>query len=324
MSEFDFIDWIRRRATDRPPVSLGIGDDAAILAPSDRLLLVTTDMLMEGTDFTFPETTPELAGRKSLAVNLSDIAAMGGIPTAAFVSVALPRSRGMSFAEAFFSGLLDLADEFGVTLAGGDTNTWDNPLVASITLLGHPAGRSAITRAGAKPGDLIFVTGELGGSIQGHHLTFTPRIQEAKQLVDLVDVHAMIDISDGLAADLHHILKASGVGAAIDAERIPLRFPSGGREPPECGVHVSGSHDQGVNAPRSAGKTSLERALSDGEDFELLFTVSPNDANILERDWPLSTRLTSVGEITSENGCRLRFPDGTVQPLPPLGWRHDL
>jgi thiamine-monophosphate kinase len=344
MSEFDFIERIRRRVTDRPPVLLGIGDDAALLAPSNKPLLVTTDLLMEGTDFTFPETTPELAGRKSLAVNLSDIAAMAGVPTAAFVSVALPRflsssprphlggegqgegssapsdlSPAESFAERFFTGLLDLADEFQVTLAGGDTNTWDKPLVASVTLLGHPAGKAAITRSGAKPGDLIFVTGELGGSIHGHHLKFTPRIREAAQLVQLVDVHAMIDISDGLAADLHHILAASRVGAIVDAERIPLRFPSVGRQPPESGVLTSSASNQGAHAPRSE---AIQHALGDGEDFELLFTVSAADGETLEQQWPGPTRLTRIGEITAELKCRLRLADEKIQPLPPLGWQH--
>jgi thiamine-monophosphate kinase len=319
MSEFGFIEKLRRRVVDRPPVRLGIGDDAAVLAPSDKPLLVTTDLLMEGTDFKFPETSPELAGRKTLAVNLSDIAAMAGIPTAAFVSVALPRSRGETFAEAFFSGLLDLADEFGVTLAGGDTNAWDQPLVASVTLLGHPAGNAAVPRTGAKPGDRIFVTGELGGSIHGHHLTFTPRIEEAKQLVALVDVHAMIDLSDGLAADLHHVLDASRVGAVIEAETIPSRFPSGGRQPPESGAPAGSPSNQGADAPRSVG---IHHALADGEDFELLFTVSPDDAKRLESQWSGPTRLTCLGEITAERKCWLQFADGTRKPLPPLGWQH--
>ncbi len=350
MSEFGFIEKLRQRVVDRPPVRLGIGDDAAILAPSDKPLLVTTDLLMEGTDFTFPETTPELAGRKTLAVNLSDIAAMGGVPTAAFVSVALPRSHGEAFAEAFFAGLLDLADQFGVTLAGGDTNSWDQPLVANVTLLGYPAGNSAVTRSGAKPGDLIFVTGELGGSIHGHHLTFTPRIEEAKQLMKLVDVHAMIDISDGLAADLHHILEASRVGAVIMAERIPIAdavrlfsplspaergaggegdvievetckeqsssvtSPSSGLRPP------SPSRGEGMNS--TLVTNALQRALADGEDFELLFTVSPDDAKRIESQWSGPTRLTCLGEITAERTCWLQLADGTRKPLPPLGWQH--
>jgi thiamine-monophosphate kinase len=303
MAEFEFIDWIRQRAVDRPPVVLGIGDDAAVLAETGRPLLVTTDMLMEGTDFTFPETTPQLAGRKSLAVNLSDIAAMAGTPTAAFVSVALPQQRGVAFAEAFFTGLLDLADEYGVVLAGGDTNTWTGPLVANITLLGYPVGNSAVTRSGAKPGDRIFVTGELGGSLAGHHLNFRPRIHEARQLAELVDLHAMIDISDGLAADLHHILSASHVGAVIEASQIPLSSAA---------------------LQAGDGRSPQQHALSDGEDFELLFTISPADAAKLQHVWPGPTRLTCLGEITAHTGCQLRDASGGLQLLPAWGWKHQL
>ncbi len=318
MSEFSFIDWIRRRVRDRPPVLLGIGDDAAMLTPSDRPLLVTTDMLMEGTDFTFPETTPELAGRKSLAVNLSDIAAMGGTPTAAFISVALPKQSptlarhdvnppsSREFAERFFTGLLDLAEDFGVVVAGGDTNTWDGPLVANITLLGHPLKSAPITRSGARPGDKIFVTGELGHSIHGHHLTFTPRVREARQLLDLVVIHAMIDISDGLAADLHHILAASGVGAVLDADKIPIRPIDRTTGPLELG-----------------SDRALAHALSDGEDFELLFTVSGQDGERLRQTWSGTTRLSCIGEVTSETGCRLSHA-GQTTILPALGWVHAL
>jgi thiamine-monophosphate kinase len=204
----------------------------------------------------------------------------------------LVSDHARQFAERFFAGLLDLADEFGVVIAGGDTNTWDGPLVANITLLGHPAGKAAVTRSGAKPGDKIFVTGELGDSIHGHHLTFTPRVREAQQLIELVDIHAMIDISDGLAADLHHILEASQVGAVLYADKIPCR-------------------------------SELQSALADGEDFELLFTVSAADAEKLERAWPGPTRLTCFGEITAVRECWL--VDGEQKtPLPPLGWVHRL
>lgn len=303
MAEFDFIERIRRRVTDRFPVLHGIGDDAAVLSETGHPWLVTTDMLMEGTDFTFPETSPELAGRKSLAVNLSDIAAMAGIPTVAFVSIALPQHRGAAFADAFFSGLLSLAEEYEVLLAGGDTNTWQGPLVVNVTLLGHPCGKSPVLRSGAKAGDQIFVTGELGGSIAGHHLTFMPRVQEAQQLANLVDLNAMIDISDGLAADLHHILSASQVGAVIDAAKIPIR-----------------------DAARTMAddRSPLQHALSDGEDFELLFTVSKSDAIKLQESWPEATRLTCIGEISADRGCLLRDENGNRQELPAWGWEHPL
>ena len=301
--EFKLIDWIRRRVTDRDPVTLGIGDDAAALRfVGDRELLVATDMLMEGVHFTFPPATPQLAGRKALAVNLSDIAAMAGRATTAFVSVALPVDRGFDFAKEVHAGLLELADEYDIVLAGGDTNSWRGPLVINVAVIGEPLGARPVPRSGARPGDWLFVTGSLGGSLAGRHLTFTPRLREASRLVELVDLHAMLDISDGLAADLHHMLKQSHVGAILDAEQIP----------------VSAAATQQATADRSA----FDRAISDGEDFELLFAVSPADGQRLESLWCDETPVTRIGQITAESGCWLRDRAGQLVTLPPLGWTH--
>lgn len=300
--EFALIDRLRNRTRVHARIPLGIGDDTAALRLSpDRDSLVTVDMLMEGTDFTFPPATPALAGRKSLAVNLSDIAAMAGRPLAAFPAVALPRSRGARFAEEFLDGVLQLADEFDVAVAGGDTNIWDGPLVASITVLGETTGRGPVTRGGARPGDWIFVTGGLGGSLAGHHLTFTPRVLEAQKLHAAVELRAMIDLSDGLASDLRHILEASQVGAVLAADAIPI-----------------------TDAARAAsdGRTPLEHALGDGEDFELLFTVSPEDGLKLLDSPPVACPLTHIGEIRQEPGCELVRSDGRREPLPSLGWEH--
>ena len=301
--EFNLIDWIRSRVTDRNPVTLGIGDDAAALrVAGDRELLVATDMLMEGVHFTFPPATPQLAGRKALAVNLSDIAAMAGRATAAFVSVALPADRGFAFAQDVHAGLLELADEYDIVLAGGDTNSWRGPLVINVAVVGEPLGARPILRSGAQPGDWLFVTGSLGGSLAGRHLTFPPRLREVSRLVELVDLHAMLDISDGLAADLHHILKQSRVGAILDAEQIP----------------VTAAATQQTTADRSA----FDRALSDGEDFELLFAVSPADGERLESHWHDETPVTRIGQITAEPGCWLKDRTGQLVALPPLGWTH--
>ena len=301
--EFNLIDWIRCRVTDRDPVTLGIGDDTAALRVSgDRELLVATDMLMEGVHFTFPPATPQLAGRKALAVNLSDIAAMGGRATAAFVSVALPVDRGFEFAKDVHAGLLELADEFDIVLAGGDTNSWKGPLVINVAVVGEPLGARPVLRSGAKPGDWLFVTGSLGGSLAGRHLTFTPRLREVSRLVELVDLHAMLDISDGLAADLHHLLKQSRVGAILDTDRIP----------------VSAAATLQATADRSAA----DRALGDGEDFELLFTVSPSDGQRLESLWHDETPVARIGQITAESGCWLKNRDGQLVALRPLGWTH--
>ena len=299
--EFDFIREIRGRGPASPQTLIGIGDDAALVQSlRNGEFLVTTDMLMEGTDFTFPPATPEMAGRKTLAVNLSDIAAMAGRPVAVFVSLALPKSRGGEFARQFQMGLSALAEEYHVDIAGGDTNSWDGPLVANVTLLGEPTGSGPVTRSGARPGDSIFVTGACGGSIHGRHLTFTPRIAEALALHSHVRLTSMIDISDGLAADLHHLLDESRVGAELDAAAIPIH----------------------PDAIPTTEKSSRERALGDGEDFELLFTVSEADAEKLVRDSPTATPLTRIGRITADSRAFLITPDGKKSPLPRLGWQH--
>ncbi|MDA0832800.1 MAG: thiamine-phosphate kinase [Planctomycetota bacterium] len=301
--EFTLIDWIKRQQPDDPRVRLGIGDDAALIDFVDSYnAVVTTDMLMEGTDFTFPPASPFLAGRKSLAVNLSDLAAMGAVPHSAFVSVSLPR-RGKTWTEEFFGGLFDLAKEFDIAIAGGDTNSWDGPLVVSITALGTPGPRGVITRSGAQPGDWIFATGEFGGSIAGHHLTFIPRIREALSLTHHVDVHAMIDVSDGLASDLRHLLEASGVGAIVDATHIPIS---------------SAAWELSV----IDGKTALEHALGDGEDFELVFCVSPSDGQRLLDNPIEEIRYTPIGVITDEAHYLLNNERGETSPMPQLGWVH--
>jgi thiamine-monophosphate kinase len=268
--EFSLIDWIRERSRVHPAVPIGIGDDAALVRSSADGLLVTTDMLMEGVDFDLHTTPHELIGRKCLAVNLSDIAAMAGRPLAAFVSLALPRHGGRALAEALYRGMWPLAAEFDVAVAGGDTNTWDGPL---------------------------------GGSIGGRHLSFTPRVREAERLRSLVNLHALIDLSDGLASDVRHFAQESDVGVVLEAQSIPIH------------------HDVD---PQLLPADRLRHALCDGEDFELLFAVSAGDgAQLLshtDRDLPV----TCVGEVIDGNDCFLRTADGKLQMLPHGGWEHAL
>src|SRR5438034_11711452 len=223
MGEFAYIDWLRRRTPSDPRVPIGPGDDAAALRLTPGLpCLVTTDMLLEGSCFRLAEAGPRRVGRKAMAVNLSDIAAMAGKPVAAVVSVGLPRSGGREIAEELYAGLREVADAFDTALVGGDTNSWDGPLAISVTVIGEATGRGPVRRSGARPGDWIFITGPLGGSIRGHHLDFTPRVREALQLHAAVELHAMIDISDGLAADLAHICEESRCGAVLRADAIPI------------------------------------------------------------------------------------------------------
>ncbi len=297
--EFEYIAWLRAQTPADPRVLIGPGDDCAALAPPARALLVTTDMLMDGTDFVLAEVGPRRVGRKAMAANLSDIAAMAGTPTAAVVSVALPRG-GRELAQELYHGLRDVADAVGVALVGGDTNSWDGKLVISVTALGEAGPRGPVRRNGAKPGDFLFVTGPLGGSILGHHLDFTPRVREALALHAAVELRAMCDISDGLTADLNHICEESKCGAVLVAEAIPVS-------------------DAARELSRTSGKTALDHALGDGEDFELVFAVSPADGTKLLAAPPVPG-LVKIGECVRE-GLWLET-NGARQKLEPRGWVH--
>jgi thiamine-monophosphate kinase len=303
MGEFEYIDWLRRQTPSHPRVTVGPGDDCAVLGRGgERPLLVTTDMLLEGSHFRLAEAGPHRVGRKAMAVNLSDIAAMGGRPIAAVVSVGLPRGSGTaSLAEELYRGLREMADAFDTAIAGGDTNTWTGGLVVSITLLGEPGPQGPILRRGARPGDWLFVTGPLGGSIQGKHLNFTPRVREALQLQEHVRLHAMVDISDGLAADVNHLCEESGCGAVLFADAIPISEAATGMQD---------------------GRSPLEHALGDGEDFELVFAVEPQEGQRLLETQPIAgIRLAHVGCFTAEKGLLLE-QCGQRQPLTPRGYAH--
>jgi thiamine-monophosphate kinase len=302
IGEFGLIAWIKDRAmVARPGVALGIGDDCASLnfRPGAEVL-VTTDMLMDGRHFRLTEASPAEVGYKSLAVNLSDIAAMAGVPVAAFVAVALPRGEAVAVARGLHEGMVPLLDRFGVALAGGDTNAWDGPLVVTVTLIGEATERGAVRRSGARPGDAVCVTGPLGGSLRGRHLHPTPRITEALAIHRVAAIHAMIDLSDGLAADLGHILDESGgLGATLDASAIPIH--------PDA---------------RLMDGDPLARALHDGEDFELCLTLAPDVADRVLAAPPEGVSLQRVGTIEAEPGLRLRRPDGSVVELPKRGFDH--
>src|SRR5262245_33697204 len=222
-SEFDYIHWIRRFIEADPRVPIGIGDDTAVVHFTPGCdVLVTTDMLLEGVHFDLSHTPARLVGRKALGVNLSDIAAMAGTPVATVVALGIPERFERSEAEELFRGIQQLAAEFGVAIVGGDTNRSRDSLIVSITLVGEAGPRGPIRRSGAQPGDWIVVTGSFGGSILGKHLTFTPRVREAGILRERYGLHAMIDVSDGLVADLGHILEESGCGAVLQANAIPI------------------------------------------------------------------------------------------------------
>jgi thiamine-monophosphate kinase len=301
MGEFDFIRWLRERTPTDPRVLVGPGDDAAVLAATHTPLLVTTDMLMDGVDFRLEDVDPVRVGRKAMGVNLSDLAAMGAKPLAAVVSVALPRSAGTSLAKQLHAGLAEMAAQHDCPIVGGDTNSWDKPLVISVTAFGVPGPQGPILRSGARPGDWLVVTGALGGSILGRHLDVTPRIAEAIELQRNARLHAMIDISDGLAADVHHLVEESGCGLVLDADSIPI-------------------HDDARRM--NDGRSPLDHALSDGEDFELAFAVSPEDgARLVGVQLLDKCPVARIGRFVAERGLWIQ-QHGERRPLPPQGWVH--
>lgn len=307
--EREWLEALQRRLVPRPPVTIGVGDDAAALrcVPGEELI-VTTDLLTDDVDFVVGTVSAERIGRKALAVNLSDLAAMGAKPVAAFVSLCLPRKSARKLSEGIYGGLLPLADRFDCQIAGGDTNLWDGKLVVSVTAIGVVPEGSAWKRSGARPGDWLLATGSFGGSLRGRHLDFEPRVKEALALRDLLDVRAAIDVSDGLSLDAARLAESSGCGVALDLDRVPI------------------SDDAQLAAKEDpAGGSALDRALGDGEDFELLFAVAPQEAAAFleQRSDVLGTPIRKIGEFVRQAGLWSVASDAPVLvPLTPRGWEH--
>ena len=295
---------IRRLAADLPPCAgpVAFGNDLAPLEQHTGGLLWTTDMLMDGVDFESDKHTWRDIGQKAMAVNLSDCAAAAATPIAALCAVALNNRLSLDDALELFRGIRDRGADFDCPITGGDTNSWEHPTVISITVAARPeAGQPAVTRSGARPGDQVYVTGKLGGSLLGRHLRPQPRIQVALEINRRLHPRAMIDISDGLAIDLWHICESSGRGATIFGDRLDNVV-----------------HDDAEILTKKTGIPARDHALYDGEDFELI-VVLPPDAN------PATCRglgLLALGEITSEPVLRLRESSGREKPLEIGGWEH--
>jgi thiamine-monophosphate kinase len=299
-------------------IQTGIGDDCAIVRPPSFAgkptdILITSDFTLEGIHFLRHWHSAESVGHRCLARGLSDIAAMGGDPIAALLSLALPRDLPQAWVQRFITSLLSLGRKYGVTLAGGDTAESPRGILADIIVMGAvPKGR-ALLRAGARPGDRIYVSGELGGSAAAllamqnnprrkpnprdypRHFFPEPRVRLGQILREKRLASAMIDTSDGVSTDLHHICQESGVGAELQAEAIPR-----------------------ASVGKPAHAVDLELALHGGEDYELLFTARPNQA-IPERI--AGTRITQIGRITRGRDMLLRCGE-TTHKLKPRGWEH--
>ncbi|MFZ0827413.1 MAG: thiamine-phosphate kinase [Verrucomicrobiia bacterium] len=308
MNEFELIARLTQSLPTNQNVVIGAGDDCAVLdfGLPDRWLLFKTDAIVEGVHFT-RDMAPEKIGHKALARCLSDIAAMAGTPTAVLITIALPQTFDAKFIEAVYAGVNALAQKHGTAIVGGETTTNPERLLISIALLGWVPRGKAVLRSGAKVGDAVFVTGELGGSRAGKHLEFEPRLAEACWLAENFPVHAMMDLSDGLAGDLRHILKASHVGAELLKTAIPIH-------------RAAKLRAQGA----SPGTPAFVAALTDGEDFELLFTVAGAQAVKLLDAWKQQfprLRLSCIGKITAGAGVTLRDKNGS-QPLTADGYVH--
>lgn len=294
LGEFNFIDLVSKGLYAHKSVIKGIGDDAAAVSVGkDKILLFTSDMLIEDVHFKRNQ-SPQLIGHKAIACSLSDIAAIGGEPLYALISLALPKNLEISFARRLYSGMQNTAERFNVSIVGGDTNSAEKVII-DVFMCGK-ANKKIISRSGAKLKDMIFVTGLLGGSQSGRHLFFSPRVEEAKFLAKKYPVNAMIDISDGLINDLSHIVKQSKKGALLFEKKIPV----------------------------SISAHSMKDAFYTGEDFELLFTLPKQYTESLLKKWPFKkVKLSCIGEITKAGtGITLQNPKGKLRRIKKGGYQH--
>ncbi len=343
--ELEIVERLCRRFPNHPCMKLGPGDDAAILeiVGSSPQIVVSTDLLTEGVDFLLKRMNPRKIGRKSMCVNLSDLAAMASEPTAAVISVALPKqpefpdfeenSNGIiscknqnassksvaELMERLCDGFLDaveLPDGVPIAIAGGDTNTWDGPLVISVTVIGRAAGKP-LCRRNARIGDGIFVTGALGGSILRHQFTFTPRIREMLALNASFELHAGMDVSDGLTLDLSRLCRSSRCGAELFLEEIPIAQDAellSRLKPSESEIY------DWIPADFASG-TPLEHALGDGEDFEILFTAPWEISDALTHN-TLGIPVYRIGRILEGDTIYGSRKGETPEILPIRGFQH--
>jgi thiamine-monophosphate kinase len=297
LGEFGLIESLKKSIKTDSSVIKGIGDDCAVIKfDKNNYMLLTCDMIVEGVDFT-PKDSPYLVGRKALAISLSDIAACGGLPRYALVAIGMPKSTTVSRINKILKGMRSLAGKYNINIVGGDISKADK-LTIDVSMVGFVEKKYLVLRSGAQDGDIIFVSGPLGGSLYGKHLSFLPRLKESRFLLENFKVNSMIDISDGLLQDLSHILKESNCGAGIYEELIPL----------------------------SKEAKSLKQGLSMGEDFELLFTLSKKESILLRENRfkkNIHARFFPIGYITrKECGLQLITKSGKLKRLKAQGFRH--
>ena len=327
LGEFGLINRIRKGCVVDPQRSIqGIGDDAAVIdADTVRALLVTTDMLLEGVHFDRATISGQDLGAKALCVNLSDIAAMGGEARDAFVSLGIAPDTELAFLDDFYNGLKKLAREFNVNIMGGDTTRSSQGLVVSITLTGQVDRNDVLYRRGARVGDVVCITGPVGASSAGlfmlrnglqpendaearlidAHVRPLPHLAQGRFLSRTGAVHAAIDVSDGLAADLGHILQQSRVGARLFAGQLPV---------PEALTALAQRHD----------RDPLQWVLHGGEDYVLVICADPGAVSGLQQSFEkrFERPLYAIGEINASDTLELVDHQGRGKPIPTTGWNH--
>jgi len=296
--------WLTERLrADASRVPVGIGDDMAVIRLDRPVIAITSDMLLDGVHFDTAEHSYRQIGRKAIACSLSDCAGSGCAPRSATVSLALSNRMTLEDVQELYAGLAGMAEEFCCPIVGGDTTSWPGRLAIDVTMLGEPmTPRGAILRSGGRPGDLIYVSGPLGGSILGRHLTFMPQLKLARRLVSEPALSAMMDISDGLAMDLGRLCQASRCDAELDEQQLERAISDDARE-----------------LERRDGKPAMQHALSDGEDFELLVVGGSALGESCPELIPVG-RLVSPGETVGR--LWLVRTDGTREPIEPRGYEH--
>jgi thiamine-monophosphate kinase len=326
VAEFDLIERIRK-AVGPPGLGtlIGLGDDAAVYKPPGQLELLTCDAFVEGVHFRRDYATFEEIGAKCMVANVSDVAAMGGFPARAVLSICVPPDMTDEDVDALYRGALDVCRRYGAEVVGGDTVSSPSGLVVSVALTGSVDRDHVVTRAGAVVGDAVIVTGELGGSEAGlraltqglpeeggvrdaqrRHLMPTARVAEAQALIEVATPHAMIDVSDGLSSDVWHIAEESNVGIALDAGKIPLA---------PCALDVA----------ERLGVDPIELALASGEEFELVVAIPKNEVERTSEhvEAVTGTGVTCIGEVVGARmGCTLVRRDGVREPLARAGYEH--
>jgi thiamine-monophosphate kinase len=305
MAERELIEYVRALAAREgfPWLRVGIGDDAAVLdVPGGGQVLVTTDSVVEGVHFA-EGTEPALVGRKAVARSVSDIAAMAGRPLCSVAAVNIGRRYGDTACRELCRALWEAGREFAAPLVGGDVSSAPDATSVTVTVLGTPGPLGAVTRGGARAGNVLCVTGRLGGSIRGRHLSFRPRVAEALALAERFEIRAMIDVSDGLSTDALHLAEASGAGMALRAQDIPIS-------------------DDAATLAHETGRTPLWHALDDGEDYELLFCLGEAQAREAVRTGAAGTSVSAIGEVIAGTESYLVMPDGRRERLIAGGWEH--